>query len=194
MVALNEQRFEERKGEQVEDFSKYDRDPFCMELVDILGRDRILPKKVRTLKSALKGLAGESVLGQESLFFTQDSNLKELHSMLSNSRACKIFLLVDEGLNITQIANELLADEKGGKRPKEFRTYVQYWTNKYAAMRLIRKSEFSRGRETLYEKNEEQYPNMVGFVNYLCIEGLKAKAKEAVRSAVGSRILDRRNR
>ena len=176
----------------VEGTIKYEQDSFCNALMDILSRDRILPKKVRTLKSILKTLSAESALGQEALFFVKDKNLKELHNALSNLRACKIFLMIDEGLNITQIADEILNDEQARNRPKEFRTYVQYWTNKFKDVQLIKKSEYSKGRETLYEKNDEEYPNLIRFINYLCLNKVKEEAKKVAKSTVGKRLLERR--
>lgn len=155
----------------------YANDQFCSILIDILTTPRLVARKVRTLKSNLKDNITNSLLGEDAMFFLKNTNLKEVHSIVANEKAAKIFLSLDEGHNMRMLA-QIAHDNPKKVNLKYAGKYVSYWLDKMRYLGLICRSDISKGRETIYEKNMEKYPKLIDFLKIVCEENIKTISKE----------------
>lgn len=161
--------------------AQFENDAFCKCLFDIFSKDVLSTKKVRQLPNIK-----ESILKEHTNFFLENSNISLLHTCLTNHNACKVFLLIDEGYNLSQIGKKI-SIKKGDSRKT-----IKHWISKYEKLKLIKlASSLSKSRlEVVYEKDYTR-ETLINLINYICLKNIKTKVRSNVINDITNDIIQR---
>ena len=157
-------------------------DLYCKKLIEIFSKVPLSPKLVRELKSS------DCKFFKNYSFFDTNKNISKLHTCLTNQRACAIFLLLDEGYNLTQIANKIIGKSK--KKGKNIRESVRNWVKKYEDLGFAKLSGLSKDQEKIYEKIYEDR-ELTQFLNYMCIRNVRLTSARIIKDSIPEDVLKR---
>lgn len=157
----------------------FKQDVLCNTVMELSKKTTIHPRLIRKLSKETS-----SILENKEIFF-DNGNINKFHSIITNERGSKIFLLLDNFSTITEIAEAL--HRNGKKTAKgEIRSSVKYWIDMFIELQLIMLSKnLSKHPNKIYEKIHT-YKNLIDFTNYLCLENLKRIYKKKVKGVKDS--------
>lgn len=141
---------------------KFEEDAFCRSVIELLTTEPLHTVSYRELKKQ----KSEALEETERQFFITNSTMPKLHKYFTNERVCKLFLLLDRGLNTTELAVRL----KQNNKDKQVRTAVREWTRKLIELKLVKKSSLSIAPEVIYEK--EELGNVIQLLNHISLLNL----------------------
>ena len=147
---------QEQANDQISDINENIRSAFGECFLDV----KLKRRKVKCLKDHISELPIGHYLGIDLL--KNNGNIKTLHSCLHNEMGCYFYLLLEEGLNLTEISLKLQGYAKDSTAA---RTSIQYWADKYhKELKIISKDLLAKGRGTYYQRTED-HPFLHDLIN-----------------------------
>lgn len=164
-------------------YKNFEEDKFCQILLEIFEESVIPTYLVRQLKDIK-----DSCLGEHTKFFLENGNMATIHSCMTNPNACKLFLKVDRGYNIAELAKSISTGKKKDARPT-----VRHWMGKFKKLKLVKESQsLSSSRlEVVYEKDYE-LGILIKLVDCVCLRNYTKSVTKETKENMGEDIIKRR--